>query len=63
MLKVIKTLAQGKVLKAKEQQQILGRTAGAECINGGCDNPNLCCSHGYCVSTTPGPDGLVSACE
>lgn len=63
MLKVIETLAQGKVLAAKEQQEILGGKVGIRCIDGNCDDPNTCCSHGYCVSTKPGPGGLLPACE
>lgn len=63
MLKVIKTLAQGKVLKAKEQQQILGGKGVPRCIDGNCDDPNTCCSRGYCVSTKPGLGGLLPACE
>lgn len=61
MLKVIEMLAQGKILTAKEQKEILG---GVKCnLDGSCDNPDFCCSHGYCVSMKPTPEGLVPACE
>lgn len=60
MLKTIENLANGKLLTAHEQQEILG---GLRCVDGDCDIPGYCCSHGYCVIMNPGPGKLQPACE
>ena len=60
MLKVIEKLAQGKILTAKEQKEILG---GIKCDpTDGCADPNYCCLDGYCRIMRPLPGGGIPGC-